>query len=372
MDLFTHVAVPLLLGRILKRSGEEVAALAVGGLALDLDIFLLPINWVHPNFFLLVHRGITHSLLFGFLAALLTLRLFCAAPFRTQISKCFGLYPKFNRGAVIFAFVGVLIHLALDSLTTRGIPLLFPLDPARWSLEIFFYSETPLLLTSLGILIVEAKRRDIVSHRKMLLLLLLLLAITGFVRLAEKDRAEEIFDGDATAFPAPSLFEWTVLVEDDGGVGVYSYDALSGEVLFEENFPEMNVISSDQDSSEVGLDAALDEAETLPQVRTFRWRAYYVVVSGAFREGGWDLEYRDPVMTARMNDLPAPLHDLFSGLVYIDVRVEEEGAEVRRRLSFKDPSVSRHRKGEAFPDLDDAEKLHRNYEDRLMYQVDGK
>jgi hypothetical protein len=93
------------------------------------------------------------------------------------------------------------------------------------------------------------------------LLLLPLLAITGSLRLAEKDRAERIFDGDATAFPAPSDFEWTVLVEDEGRVGVYGYDALSEEVLFEENFPEMNVTSSYQVFSYDGLKAALDEAE---------------------------------------------------------------------------------------------------------------
>jgi inner membrane protein len=331
LDLFTHVAVPLLLGRILKRSGEEVAALAVGGLAPDLDIFLLPINWIYPNFFLLVHRGITHSLLFGFLVALLTLRLFCTRPLRSRVSQHLGLDLRFTRRAILFAYAGVLIHIALDCLTTRGAPLFYPFDPARWSLEIFFYSETPLLLASLGIMIIEAKRRELADHRKMLLILLLILALTGTVRLAEKDRAEEIFDEDATAFPAPSLFEWTVLVEDDGGVCVYGYDALSGEVRFEENFPEMNVISSDRDFSEDGLDAALDEADALPQVKTFRWRAYDVVISAFFRDGGWDLEYRDPIMTARMEELPFPLVGLFSGLVSIDVRVEGGRAEVRDR-----------------------------------------
>jgi inner membrane protein len=332
MDLFTHVALPLLLGRWLKRSAEEVAALAIGGLAPDLDIFLLPINWVHPNFFLLVHRGITHSLFFGFFAALLTLRLFCARPVRSWISQHFGIDPKFTRRAILFAYAGVLVHLALDSLTTRGVPLFFPLDPVRWSAEIFFYSETPLLLASLGILIFEVKRQELVDHRKMLLLLLLLFALAGTVRLAEKDRAEEIFGGDATAFPAPSLFEWTVLAEDDGVVGVYSYDALSGEVLFEGNFPKMNVLSPDERCPDEGLKAALDEAESLPQVRTFRWRAYDVVISAAFRGGGWNLEYRDPVMTARMKDFPSPLKGFFSGLVSLDVRVEGDRAEVRNGL----------------------------------------
>ncbi len=163
----------------------------------------------------------------------------------------------------------------------------------------------------------------------MLLILLLLLAVTGAMRFAEKDRAEEIFDGDARAFPAPDLFEWTVLVEDDGGVRIYSYEALTEEVFFEGNFLKMEVRTLDEDFSDEGLKAALHEAESLPQVKTFRWRAYEVVISAVFRDGGWDLEYRDPVMTARMEDVPSPLKGFFSGLVSLKVRVEGGWSEVR-------------------------------------------
>ena len=328
MDLFTHVAVPLLLGRSLKRSGEEVAALAVGGLAPDLDILLLPINWIYPNFFLLVHRGITHSLLFGFLAALLTLRLATAGPVQSRISQHFGIDPQFTKIAILFAYSGVLLHLALDSLTTRGIPLLYPLDTARWSAEIFFYSETTLLLASLGILIFEVKTKERADHRKMLILLLLLLAVTGTVRLAEKDKAVGIIGGDSTAFPAPSLFEWTVLNDNNRSVCIYSYDAISGQYLFKGDFLKLDILSQYEDFSDEGLNAYLDDAESLPQVRTFRWRAYYVVVSAAFRDGGWDLEFRDPVMTVRTEELPATLKGFFSGLVFLDVRAEGGMTEV--------------------------------------------
>ncbi len=324
MDLFTHVALPLLLGRWLKKSAEEVAALALGGLAPDLDIFLLPINWIHPNFFLLVHRGITHTLLFGFFASILVLFLATVGPVRSQISQHFGLDPKFTRRAILFAYVGVLVHLALDGLTTRGIPLLYPIDFTRISAEIFFYSETPLLLASLGILIIEVKRQGLIDPQKMIILLLLFLVLTGCVRLAEKDRAEVIFGDDARAFPATNLFEWTVLAEDGGDVRVYSYDALSREVLLSGDYPKMNA-----SSSEDGLKAALDVAENLPQVRTFRWRAYEVVISAAFRDGGWDLAYRDPVMAARMMGMPTSPRGFFSGLVSLDVRVEGERAKVR-------------------------------------------
>ncbi len=179
MDLFTHIAIPYLAGRSFKRSGEETAALVLGGLALDLDFLLLPMNWILPNFFLLVHRGITHSLFFGFFAALLVLRIFTSRQVRSWTSERSGVDLRFSSRTVLFASVGVLIHLALDTLTTRGVPLLYPIDPARWSLEIFFYSEAPLLLASLGVVVLFIKRPNSVDPRKAHLILLLLIVLTG-------------------------------------------------------------------------------------------------------------------------------------------------------------------------------------------------
>lgn len=323
MDLFTHIAIPYLIGRSFNRRSEETAALVLGGVALDLDFFLMPVNWISPNFFLLVHRGITHTLFFGFFAALLLLGLVSSGPVSSRIRERFGIDLRFSRRTALFAYGGVLVHLALDLLTTRGVPLLYPLDPARWSFEIFFYSEAPLLLASLGVLVLSFKRGYAVDPRKALLILLFLIVLTGGVRLAERDRALEAGGGGAAAFPAPGLFSWTVLVEDSDLVRVYSYSGPSGDLELLESFERLDGPLPE------GLDEAIDIAESLPQVKTFRWRSYDVIVSAAFRDGGWDLTYSDPVMTARMGSAPKATRGFFSGLVSLDVRVEGGVAEVR-------------------------------------------
>jgi inner membrane protein len=322
MDLFTHIAIPYLMGRSLDRRSEETAALVLGGVALDLDFLLMPVNWIFPSFFLLVHRGITHSLFFGLFTALLVLSLASYGPVSSRIRDRSGIDLQLSRRTALFASAGVLIHLALDLLTTRGVPLLYPLDPARWSFEIFFYSEAPLFIASLGVLLLSVKIRDRFDPRKALLILLLLIVLTGGVRLSERDRALEGFGDGAAAFPAPGLFSWTVLVEDGGRVSVYSYSGPSGDLELLESFERLDGPLPE------GLDEAIDIAESLPQVKIFRWRSYEVIVSASFRDGGWDLTFRDPVMTARMRDAPPPLRRPLSGLAFLNVRVEGGAAEM--------------------------------------------
>lgn len=321
MDLFTHIAIPYLIGRSLKRRSDETAALVLGGVALDLDFLLMPVNWIFPTFFLLVHRGITHSLFFGIFTALLVLGLASYGPVSSRIRDRSGIDLGLSRRTALFASAGAVIHLALDILTTRGVPLLYPLDTARWSLEVFFYSEAPLLIASLGVLLLSAKIRDRFDPRKALLFLLLLLVLTGGARLAERERALEAAGAGSVAFPAPGLFSWTVLTEDGGLVRVYGYSGPSGDLKLLETFERLEGPLAE------GLAEAIDMAEALPQVKTFRWRSYDVIVSASSRDGGWDLKYTDPVMAARMAEAPAPLRRPFSGLTSLEVRVEGEAAE---------------------------------------------
>ncbi|MBU4246369.1 MAG: metal-dependent hydrolase [Nanoarchaeota archaeon] len=70
MDGVTHALFPFLARKYFKRNREKCAALLLGGLAQDIDIFL---SWI-PLFFntllLFYHRGITHTFIFGFLTGL--------------------------------------------------------------------------------------------------------------------------------------------------------------------------------------------------------------------------------------------------------------------------------------------------------------
>ena len=154
MDSITHILFPFLAGKFFKRNREECAALLLGGIALDFDIFL---SWI-PLFFdtslPFYHRGITHTFIFGFVTIVILLFIasrkysqdLLARTFRTDIKLT--LVPI----TLIFTYVGVLTHLLLDYLTSFGLTLLYPFSAARFSAELFFYIDLTLMLVSTTLL----------------------------------------------------------------------------------------------------------------------------------------------------------------------------------------------------------------------------
>jgi len=72
MDSITHIALGACLGEaaLSKQAGKK--ALILGAIAQSLpDIDVAASLWLHPTENLLVHRGFTHSLLFGAVAAVM-------------------------------------------------------------------------------------------------------------------------------------------------------------------------------------------------------------------------------------------------------------------------------------------------------------
>ncbi|MFZ3384913.1 MAG: metal-dependent hydrolase, partial [Candidatus Methanoperedens sp.] len=141
MDLFTHALFPYLLGNYFKKSKEKITAFVIGGIAPDIDIFLLLIQYLYPTFFLITHRGITHSIFFGFFTGIIVLYLSSRDGIKKIVQKRIDFEPVFSRKNIMYAFAGVIIHLILDYSTTRGVPLLYPFDAARYSAELFFYTD---------------------------------------------------------------------------------------------------------------------------------------------------------------------------------------------------------------------------------------
>jgi inner membrane protein len=320
MDFLTHLLIPYLLGKVLKRDDKEVAALVLGGIAPDLDFFILPIDYIYPTSFLIMHRGITHSLFFGILTGLALLYIASRSGISSKMERFVGLKPALTGRTIPFLCAGLIIHLALDCVTTRGAPLLYPLDATRWSAELFFYTELPLLLFNLAILAYLVKRPRKPPYPKMLAALLLVLVLCGGVRAWEKNCAEDNFS-EAKTIPTPNLFQWSVLTENQDGITVYSYDGISRTMEPKGTFPWLEASPGE------GLDEAFCAAEKLPQVKMFSWRSYAVARKANFSEGGWDLEYIDPLMKVRMDETPA-MGRHFKRLVAINVRVEGKRASI--------------------------------------------
>ena len=272
MDGLTHAIFPFLAGKYFGRSRTECAALLLGGIAPDSDIFL---SWI-PLFFQttlpLYHRGITHTLIFGFVTAAIVLFIASRKYFQDLLAYAFRTNIKltFIPGLLVLAYVGVLSHLFLDWLTTFGIPLLYPFIASRFSAELFFYIDVTLLTVSMALLIYAVFNRSRMilsihndrknnSHKyhnphtledsspgmnghysKMFVVLFLVLIILIGLRYYEKGVSSDYFNISAeNIFPSfASPFEWRVV--DTTAGKLYEFDSLEKIVISESSFTGIN------------------------------------------------------------------------------------------------------------------------------------
>jgi inner membrane protein len=321
MDLFFHALLPYLLGSYLGLDKKLLAALVLGGIAPDLDFLIAWVNNVYPTTLLLVHRGITHTLFFGFFFALI---LFYLAS-REQIKSLLGRFIKFDLDfsaiSMSFVYAGVLMHLFVDYTTTRGVPLFYPWQAARYSANIFSQIEPIILLASLLVLVELIRERHRIKFNKnILLIFMLFFVIMGGIRIEGKASTERFFDGqNAGIYPDSNPFSWVVLENDSNQFLVYKYDSLKGKVTNSSAFAQITVASSVTQAK-----TAIGAAEKLPQIKLFRWRAYAVAINATSQQNGsWDIDYYDPLVRAQMAYSDPVFRPALRSYGSVRVRVED-------------------------------------------------
>ncbi len=312
MDIISHAVLPYLLGRFFSMDRNRLAAFVIGGVAPDLDIFIIWLGLIFPSpDLLLVHRGITHSLIFGFLTALAALILISQPPGRDIFRRYTGFEFKLSLPVAGLAFVGVLMHLFLDYIITKGVPLLYPLETARFSAELLFHYEIIILACSVSIALwlirgfFSKKPVSRKTNNALLVLILIVLLAVGGARVEGKERAialeaqENIagnIKGDFEVFPDWGLFQWTILSANESSYQVYSYNSISNNISYLASYPRMHL---ELDSGNPGPLQDLNDAQHIanshPKVVLFSWRACAVAVNASWDDGSWIFEYYDPV-----------------------------------------------------------------------------
>jgi inner membrane protein len=325
MDLFSHALLPYLFGTSFKQKKEDVTAFVLGGISPDFDVLIMWINFFYPTFFLITHRGITHSLFFGFITAICVLYMASRSRIRSYIRRFINFEPVINGRSIVFACAGVVLHLFLDYMTTRGVPLLFPLTTVRYSAELFFYTDLSLTILSLVMIVYLYKKPQQKNTAiKFLLVFLLIFALLGTVRTVEKSGAEGFFHGaEMKAYPTTSPFDWYVMGGNGEEIGIYDYNGLDGRSQYNETVKRIHVLKSGD-----GMDRALSTAEELPRVKMFRWRAYAVAVNASFDEETWSFVYYDPMQRAMFRDMPRIFKGVARGFGSMNVTVKGNTAMV--------------------------------------------
>ena len=369
MDVISHAVLPYLLGNFFKIDKKLIAAFVIGGVAPDLDVFIIWLARIFPSpDLLLVHRGITHSLIFGFLTALVAMLLISRPPCKDIFNRWTGIEFSLSWPIAGMALAGVLMHLFLDYLITKGVPLIYPFDTIRFSAELLFHYEIVILLFSVGIALwlirrfIEKKSVSRNANNKLLALFLIALLASGGLRVEGKERAIAIEDngdipkdlkGDFEVFPDWGLFQWSILKYNESGFQVYSYDVLGNKTSYLASYPRLYVeldagdpksvkylnsgdcLKDDTDlklfmsADEISdLEEAMHMTDALPKVALFRWRACAVAVNASRNNGSWLIEYYDPVGRAGLVKAPLWMRDMVKRSSSLRARVEGDHAYI--------------------------------------------
>lgn len=202
MDFFFHALLPYLLGRFLGLKREYLAAFVLGGIAPDLDTLVVWINQIHPTSYLIVHRGFTHTLFFGFFLAAILLFLVSRNSIKVRSRGFITEDLEFSLSALAYAYGGIISHLFLDFLTTGGVPLFYPLTATRYSAGIFSRIEIVIMIATLLVIakLITGRQKIKIDKRMSAVFLIFLLVVSG-IRIGGKEMAYGFYEDSPEIYP---------------------------------------------------------------------------------------------------------------------------------------------------------------------------
>lgn len=238
MDTLSHIVLGACIGEAMlgKKIGKKAMLWgAVTANLPDADVFVAP--FFHPVDALMVHRGITHSLLFVFLAApLLGWILFKRS---AQSNAAF-------KNWTWMSFVALLSHPLLDSCTVYGTGIFEPFSDYRLQFTSLFiidpFYTLPLLAAALALLILK---RDSVRRRFWWKFGIYLSTGYLFLTIGNKLYMEKVFSSElkeqnisvSDQITSPTALNnvlWNVVAKDSSGywIGFYSHLDTGRNILF--------------------------------------------------------------------------------------------------------------------------------------------
>lgn len=233
------------------------------------------IGFLVPSLFVFSHRGITHTFIFA--AAASTLFLYVIS--RKQINGFIGriirrdISVEFTLKTIGIAYFGAVIHLFLDFLTSKGIPLFYPVTLQRFSAEIYYYIDITTAVIALIVLGVLYLRLNVKYKKVAMAIFMIILILFGGIRAYEKVNAlnENPVSGDfaySAAYPTMDMFIWAIVESDSANVTYYSfkYNTLNKQKSDIKTVQSLTVTGGSIQSAQ----KAIDTANKLPEVQNFR------------------------------------------------------------------------------------------------------
>lgn len=279
MDVLTHGLIPYAVFTVLRRPARQRVAAAIAGFAPDVDIFWAWTAPLFPEAYVLQHRGFSHTLIGAPLLGLLALYLLSRPALKRRLPRLENVH--LDRSILFALIAGAWSHLLLDGLTITGVPALWPLLTDRYTVNLYFFSVSYMMLGTLLLWIpIWRKKADDAYVGRALVIMVVILASAALLRGLSYPRDLE---GDAEVTPGP--YDWTWIVSDRNDTGVAVWRVTLGERDEATFYPEHNTTAAA---------SAIDACQNHPAYVGWQWKRWGLAVVNATREGeGWTVEFQD-------------------------------------------------------------------------------
>lgn len=302
MDLITHFLVPYIILAAVKSKNKLEGAL--GGISPDIDVILaVAVGILAPQYIIFSHRGITHSLIFGFFTSTIFLYFISRKQVTEFISRIIkrDISLKFTKKTIGIAYFGVIIHLLLDYLTFLGIPLLYPFTITRYSAELYYFTDYFMMILGIFVMVVLYLNINKNYKKAAMAIFVIFLISFGGIRAYEKfdviNSETPTLNGNFSqiaVYPTRDMFRWKV-VKSDAQNSIYfvsDYNTLKKQESNITIFKSLSIKNGSYGSAQ----NAIKIANTYPGVKRFKWNSYYTIIEAEFNSSQWDVTYFDIYM----------------------------------------------------------------------------
>ena len=216
MDFFSHALLPYLFASFLGLKRKYLAALVLGGIAPDLDVLVVWINYIYPTSLLIVHRGFTHTLFFGFFVAAFVLFLATRDRVLTWAQRYIKLDLDNSFSCLAFADAGITQPPLSGLPDHEGAPTLLSVFCSQIFSRYLLYDRVDHNDSqpsgSDRALPGEVKAK---FNKNLFIIFVAFLLIVGGIRIEGKEMAQGcITDKSGEVYPDSNLFQWAVLEND--------------------------------------------------------------------------------------------------------------------------------------------------------------
>lgn len=312
MDIFLHIVVNATIANQLSQDKNSQRTLVLGGIAPDMDVFFAWIPILIPQLFILQHRGLFHTVFaapFIIIPLILSTKYFKRINFIKKLNEPLQeLYTELNYKTVMWGVFGVFIHLILDTITSGGLQLFYPLIQQRITFNLISMIDPLIALLSSVIVLRFAYNKLInsstysFSHfnksaRSICILFIILLSFYSFLHINTVITHSPNF----TKPEIIPIFRW-VYFQDENTISIRLVNQLTQGIVKTYSYSSLTYKQSDWNITTIN--SIVNQAKETYVYKGFKFRLEseeYLAVNATFNEerNGWEISFLDTFQDAQ-------------------------------------------------------------------------